>query len=457
MQERIVNFISALRSKGVRISLAESVDALLAVEKTGIQDREMFRIGLRATLIKEATDLPRFNHLFPLFFDIGGAPALMNLTEDLSKEEGQQISEALQLFSSDLREMLEKIIKGEPLTQQELNHLGESVGLRHANDFRYQAWMARRMQQAMGIETIRAAIQELITSLIEMGMAHQRANQIRQIFADNEKGLLDQLNEFAGRRIAESLIAPTGEENLDRLLNRPFSALTEKDMLILRKEVSRIASVLRTRAALRQKRAKSGQLDPKASIRANLKHAGVPIELKFRDRHIKPKLIVLCDVSTSMRYCSELMLGLLHAIQDHVKKTHAFAFIDHLEYISPDLKGKPVNEAVGKVLARMPSGYYSTDLGYSLLTFAQKHLEKIDSKTSFILVGDGRNNYNNPQVEVFRTVARRSNRTIWINPEPQSQWGSGDSDMWQYAPYCDNILRAGTLKELTSAVDKLLS
>ncbi|MDH5507026.1 MAG: VWA domain-containing protein, partial [Anaerolineae bacterium] len=97
------------------------------------------------------------------------------------------------------------------------------------------------------------------------------------------------------------------------------------------------------------------------------------------------------------------------------------------------------------------------DLGYSLLTFAQKHLEKIDSKTSFILVGDGRNNYNNPQVEVFRTVARRSNRTIWINPEPQSQWGSGDSDMWQYAPYCDNILRAGTLKELTSAVDKLLS
>jgi hypothetical protein len=50
--------------------------------------------------------------------------------------------------------------------------------------------------------------------------------------------------------------------------------------------------------------------------------------------------VVICDISTSMRHCSELMLSLVYALQDLVTKTHAFAFIDHLEYISPDFVGK---------------------------------------------------------------------------------------------------------------------
>jgi uncharacterized protein with von Willebrand factor type A (vWA) domain len=78
-------------------------------------------------------------------------------------------------------------------------------------------------------------------------------------------------------------------------------------------------------------------------------------------------------------------------------------------------------------------------------------------KTTFIMVGDGRNNYNNPQTEIFHNISRRSHRTIWINPEPRLQWGTGDSDMRKCEPYCDDILLAGSLKELTTAVDQLLS
>jgi uncharacterized protein with von Willebrand factor type A (vWA) domain len=97
--------------------------------------------------------------------------------------------------------------------------------------------------------------------------------------------------------------------------------------------VKRLAAALRTRIALRQKRAKSGQLDPKSTIRSNLKYHGVPMEIKYRDRTRKPKIVVICDVSTSMRFCSELMLSFLFALQGQIRKTHAFAFIDHLESI----------------------------------------------------------------------------------------------------------------------------
>ena len=81
----------------------------------------------------------------------------------------------------------------------------------------------------------------------------------------------------------------------------------------------------------------------------------------------------------------------------------------------------------------------------------------MDGRTTFLVVGDGRNNYNDPRVDIFSTLARRSRRTIWITPEAPGLWGSGDSDMLKYAPACDVILKAGNLAELTTAVDKLLA
>ena len=105
----------------------------------------------------------------------------------------------------------------------------------------------------------------------------------------------------------------------------------------------------------------------------------------------------------------------------------------------------------------MPPGHYSTDLGYSLEGFAHSYLDTLDSRTTVIMVGDARNNYNDPRLELFRRMARRSRRTIWLNPEAPMLWGTGDSDMLEYAPFCHNIIVASTLGELTSAVDHLFS
>jgi len=166
--------------------------------------------------------------------------------------------------------------------------------------------------------------------------------------------------------------------------------------------------------------------------------------------------VVICDISTSMRYCSELMLSLVYELQDLVTKTHAFAFIDHLEYITPDFQGNDANQAISQVLVRMPPGYYSTDMGHGLQNFADEYLDTIDSRTTLIVVGDGRNNHNDPRLDIFQMMARRSRRTLWLNPEMPMMWGSGDSDMLEYAPICDTILQVSTLAELAAAVDRML-
>ena len=456
MEDRMIKFITALRASGVRVSMAESADAFRAVDHLGIMDRQAFRLSLRATLVKDADSLPAFDELFPLFFDSPDEQAMADLTEDMSPDEAQMLAQALRMFNEHLRQLMEKLLRGEQLSQQELQQLGQMVGLNRMDDLRYRDWMARRMMRALKFDQVRDALKEMMKLLAQMGVSKQRLEQMRELLKANQQALQEQIDQYAGQRIAENMAERPPGENLDELMDRPFGALSDRDMALLRKEVGRLANRLRSRIALRQKRAKTGQLDAKATIRANLKHGGVPIDIKHRDRHLKPKLVIVCDISTSMRPCSELMLALVHALQDLITKTHAFAFIDHLEYISPDFVGRQANEAIQEVLIRMPPGHYSTDLGYSFQNFAHNYMDTIDGRTTFILVGDARNNYNNPRLDLFKQIAQRSRRAIWLNPEPPMLWGTGDSDMLKYVPYCDNVMVAATLGELTQAIDKML-
>jgi uncharacterized protein with von Willebrand factor type A (vWA) domain len=72
-------------------------------------------------------------------------------------------------------------------------------------------------------------------------------------------------------------------------------------------------------------------------------------------------------------------------------------------------------------------------------------------------VGDARNNYNDPRLDLMDQIKRRSKRVIWLNPEHPRQWGTGVSDMPAYLPYAHTVHRVSNLAELTAAVDKLLT
>ena len=423
----------------------------------GIQDREEFRLSLRATLVKDLKDIPIFDKLFPLFFGTGTPPMMGgNPSDDMTPEEAQQLADALRQFAESLRQRMQRLMNGEQLSRAELEALGQMVGLNQMDDLRYQNWMAQRMMRALAFPEVREALKELMEQLQQMGMSRDRVEQMRNMIQENLQGMREQIEQFAGERIAENMSERPRGEGVDNLMNRPFNALSDADKKVLQHEVTKLAAMLRTRIALRQKRMKSGQLDPKATIRANLKYQGVPMEIKHKDRVRKPKIVVICDISTSMRFCSELMLSFLFALQGQVRKTHAFAFIDHLESISEDFSGSNADEAIASVLWRMPSGSYNTDLGFSLNDFQSEYMDTLNGQTTLIIVGDGRNNYYDPRLDIFSTMTRRAARTIWLNPEPPYLW-HGDSDMPKYAPMCNNVLKVSNLRELAEAVDSLLA
>jgi uncharacterized protein with von Willebrand factor type A (vWA) domain len=111
MNEQMIRFISALRA-GVRVSLAESADAFLAVKMLGVQERESFRFSLRATLVKEASSLPAFDALFPLFSTAASSPCRTPHKICLPKKRKCWRSRCVSL-AIQLRQLLEKLLRGE--------------------------------------------------------------------------------------------------------------------------------------------------------------------------------------------------------------------------------------------------------------------------------------------------------------------------------------------------------
>jgi hypothetical protein len=238
-------------------------------------------------------------------------------------------------------------------------------------------------------------------------------------------------------------------------MHRPFHSLSPREAEELRDQVRKLAARLRSRAALRHRKGKNGILDPKATIRANLRYGGVPMEIRHKRRHLKPKLVLICDVSTSMRPVVEFLLRLIYELQDQVAHARSFAFIDDIQEITQDFAEFRPEVAIRRVLERMPPGHYNTDLGFSLAHFCREFLDAVDHRTTVIVVGDARNNFNSPRLDAFETIRRRARRVLWFNPEPPTLWGTGDSDMYEYLPFCDAVHEVGNLAQLAEAVDRL--
>jgi uncharacterized protein with von Willebrand factor type A (vWA) domain len=462
MDDRLINFIAGLRAAGVRISLAESVDALRAIGAMGIADKNLFRLALRATLVKEAQDVPTFEELFPQYFSAGAPPMPNQPGGSMSQEDRDKLAQMLEqmlqnMTPEQLRQLFEAMMTGQAMTRQQIQQmLREGTNPSQMTNRYYQPWMTRRAMRDLEFDRLDELLQELLEKLREAGISEQELQQLAQEARENQQALAEQIGQEVGadmrRRQIEEQRPP---RSADELMDKPFEYLSEEDKDDLRSIVTKLAAQLRSRAALRQRRGSRGTLDAKSTIRANQRFGGVPIDVHFKKRHLKPKLTVICDLSTSMRPVVSFMLLLVYALQDQISRTRSYAFIGDLTDISLDFNESRPAEAITNILERIRPGHYNTDLGNSLASFSRDHMGTVDHRTTVIILGDGRNNYNDPNLRDFEAIKRRARRVVWFNPESRRQWGTGDSDMPKYEPLCNAVHQVGNLRQLVDAVDAL--
>src|SRR5690606_22200121 len=224
-------------------------------------------------------------------------------------------------------------------------------------------------------------------------------------------------------------------------------------------EVQRLGRALRDRMERQRRRARRGRLDVRATVRASLRSGGVPFRMVMRRRRRdRPSLVVLCDVSDSVRAAARFLLVLVYAMQEAFARTRSFVFVRDLGEATALFSQHSASEAVTRAFrGEVISTSQSSDYGHALGVLVERHLDAIDRRTTVVVLGDARSNYLDPNVEALAEVRRRAARVIWLNPEPRGSWGFGDSEMLRYLPFCTFAAPVRSLAELRAAVDRLAS
>jgi len=218
---------------------------------------------------------------------------------------------------------------------------------------------------------------------------------------------------------------------------------------------ARLARVMRARLVRRdQIRRRGRRLDLRRTIHRNVSHGGMPFDLAWRRRKIKPlRLVVLLDASGSMSLYTAFFVRFLHGVVDAFREAEAFVFHTRLAHVSPSLRDRDVTRAVER-LSLMAQGIGGgTRIGESLATFNRWHARRvINSRTALMIVSDGYDTGEPEELgEEMRRLRRRCKKIIWLNPligwrdyTPQAR------GMQAALPYVDLFAPAHNLESLAA-------
>jgi uncharacterized protein with von Willebrand factor type A (vWA) domain len=442
MEQVLHDFISSLRSFGVRISTSESMDAFRAAELVGYQDREILKTSLSAALAKTAVEEGKFNECFALFFSFNSFPD--HATENTLRADSQHpVSPLTRMLTS----------QGHAELVASLMEAVQEVQTNEIKFFTQKGLYIHRILSHMGIDgldsDIRLLRQENTPGSIQQAAQLQEA---RDRLFENVRGFVEREHALYAR-------APTEDIMESYLKNAKLGELEKSDYdrmyVIVRKMAKRLSDIYSRRMTSFRR----GHLDARKTLRENMAYEGVPFDIKWKKKKIdRPDVIVICDVSRSVAAAVRFFLLLAYSLNKAVIKIRSFIFCSNIVEASSVFDDYPVQEAV----ARLQTGtgldivLGSTDYGRTFLDFRKNWLDAVTRKTSVIIIGDARNNYGDPQTATLSLIRKRSKRVIWLNPESRSSWGIGDSEMKKYLPYCNIARECNTLSQLERAIDSLL-
>ncbi len=467
MHEKLVEFSGLLRRNGLRVSMTESMDTFRALSVVGLAERETVRAALRATMVKRTVDLPTFEQLFDLFFS-GLADAIAELTA--ATAEALEMSDAeFQRFLEELRRKLEE--QGMDLSPLARALLGADGGtlerlLREAaeraqvGDIQHgfqEGRYAHGVAGALGLSGLAGELAQLKQQLAAMdpGNARRLEGYIDRRLQD----LSDMVKALVRGELTQQDVTRGDQQRLQALAEKSFYYLSEDEIRRMQEAVTKLARRLRNVISIRRKRARRGKFDPSTTLRRNLQYGGVPFRIVFdRKRKDKPQVIVLCDVSDSVRNVSRFMLQFVYSLQDLYSKVRSFIFVADVGETTKLFEDLDIHEAIESALqGNIINVYAHSDFGRAFKNFHRDYLSAVNKRTTVIVLGDGRNNYNLPHEWVLKDVQQRAKQVIWLNPENRMTWGFGDSEMDRYAPYCTMVEECRNLGQLYRVIDRLVN
>lgn len=454
----------ALRREEFAISPAQAIDSARAVAVVGFEDRVALRSALASVIVASRREKARFEAAFDEFF-AGAEPhardfwgrletqgftgaeilALRELLEASAARADEGASHALAGALSDLESLLSaaEVRRAlEPLTNSlqagfYTHRVLERVGLARSGSV--VARLRERLRDAM--EPSRA---EALAAALERELERARA----QVRAHVDRTARHRTE--AGRDEADGA---------SKLVDKPFATLSEAEIDEMRRAVRRLAARLQGAARVRDRHARRGRIDPRKTFRRSLSTGGIPFAPARRDRRRdRPKLIVLCDVSDSVRTAACFMLELAHALQGLFETTRSFVFVSEVGEVTDLFRRERVEVALAKAYG---GSIIDTSAASSyervFRDFEARFRDAVDARTTVVILGDGRTNHRPHGAEALDGIRARAKGIVWLCPDSRESWGVGDSAMPIYATKVSSVFEARTVSDLERAAQKLVS
>ncbi|MBV9514512.1 MAG: VWA domain-containing protein [Mycobacteriaceae bacterium] len=457
----LVGFVEALRAQGISVGPSETVDAGRVMSVLGLSDREALREGIACAVLRRPDHRDTYDAMFDLWFPAAlGARAGATEQTELTDDDAEPHDD-IEALRAQLLELLgeEADSDGDDRLQAMIARIVEAYGRysssRGTSYSSYQALktMALEQLEARLLAGLLAPYGETPTPTQEQiakAIATQRISQLRKMVeAETKRRTAEQL----GRDHVTMYGIPQLSENVE------FLRASGEQLKQMRRVVAPLARTLATRLAARRQRSRAGEIDLRKTLRKSMNTGGVPIDVVLRKpRPARPELVVLCDVSGSVAGFSHFTLLLVHALRQQFSRVRVFAFIDTSDEVT-HLFGPEADLAMAVQRITRESGVYTrdghSDYGNAFTSFTEKYPTVLSPRSSLLILGDGRNNYRNPETEVLHRMVIESRHAHWLNPEPRHLWGSGDSAVPRYQDVIP-MHETRNAKQLAEVIDGLL-
>ncbi len=446
MERVLEDFITAARTAGVRISISETLDAARAVETVGYGDRALLKDVLAVSLAKTAAEKQLLEDCFDRFFSFGFFASAAEREPDRGGKEPPRIK----VESSLVRMLMEEDRAGLIAAMTEAARLENLSQIRHLTQ---RNLFAFRLLSRMGAEDLDRQLHSM--RAIDTPAAVAAASGLeaaKRYLVENVRNYVQNTYElFAGD---EGLRRLEGELRLIKLSNieqRYFARIHD----IIRRMVKRLNDL----SSRRRKRARRGVLDFKRTLRENISCQGLLFSPSWKKKKIdRPQFVVICDISRSVLRTVRFLLLFLYGLNQEIARIRTFVFCTNLIEVSDIFDSCPVDEALSRIqgAADIPLIMGRTDYERSFGDFRRNYLDAVTRKTTVLILGDARNNYNDPCPDHLKAIYDRAKRLIWLNPEVPAFWGAGDSEIRQYSPYCSVIRECNTLDHIERLISALI-
>ena len=444
MEGTLGDFITVLRKAGVRISISESLDAVQAAQIMGYDNRRLFKEALAASLAKSHAEKKIFDSCFDNFFSFNffQSPHKANTLNP------EAHAEALQDRLSALVLKDDKVKLAMAMTEA-----GRMADVSSIKTPMQKSLFAMKILNQMGMPGMEAMVAQIKNST-GSGSSQQTAELL-------EKGR-DELVQTVKEYVEQQLqLNADGADSKDQFLKTtPLSQIELRNLHRMDGLIQRLIRQLEDRHSRRLKTANRGKLDYKKTLRKSISYGGflfAPLWKKKKEN--RPDVIVICDISRSVLRTVRFLLLFIYGLNKQIGRIHTFVFYSNMFDASHIFDRYSVEEAMSIITtdASLPIIRGRSDYSTMFTNFRDQYLHLVTKNTTVMILGDARNNFFPPHAEVLKAIGERCKRLIWLNPETKPFWGTGDSEIKTYAPYCHLLQECNTLVHLERVVGTLLS